>query len=667
MGQVRFLNLDLGFSICGRLATRVGPRELVAATNQSLELGQEIRAPHSGQAAALLLLLFAAFPSTLAAQAARASTPDPLMSLMLSQPKIDLATQVVAVASFDPPVVRPGQQSIYRVTFNALEESIAWPDDIGAPPKLEVRPGARGQIFQMAGPKMEPHTTFNFHVRASAVGEYTIPLFMVTVDEQEVGVPPAQLNVVDSPPPSIEPPLILEVAATNLFIGQPVSARVLLPAGLSGPQGMSQVQFNGEDFLVDQSAPHQRIDRANLGGTNVAAYIYETILTPISAGKLTISAQGFTAGMRFSGPISLRGPISIPPGPPQYTLLESDPAQIEVRPLPTEGQLPGFTGAIGNFLVDPPRLDPGVLRVGEAAKLTVTLRGAGNIEHLVAPPPPQAQDWQVFAPTDRSLGPAPAAFTPALLAGAGPSAAVTFSYALIPLSQKVKATPPIPFCAFNPATGTYTDLTIPPVPVRVQPGNASPEAAALLQAGAGPTEPEKEAVLSGLAASPGWRAGSLTPLQQRAWFALVQLAPALVILGLWAWDRRRRYLEQHPDILLRRRARRALHREWRALKKAAQTGDAPAYVAAAVRALRVACAPHYPAEPGALVGGDVLHLLPDRVDGSDNSHAASGEVVRRVFAVSDASRFALAATDARELLPLQPDLERVLEQLEEKL
>src|SRR5215475_12694340 len=43
---------------------------------------------------------------------------DPLMSLMLSQPKVEITTNVTAVASFDPPVVRPGEQTIYRVTFN---------------------------------------------------------------------------------------------------------------------------------------------------------------------------------------------------------------------------------------------------------------------------------------------------------------------------------------------------------------------------------------------------------------------------------------------------------------------------------------------------------------------------------------------------------------------
>src|SRR5207248_4968482 len=112
------------------------------------------------------------------------------------------------------------------------------------------------------------------------------------------------------------------------------------------------------------------------------------------------------------------------------------------------------------------------------------------------------------------------------------------------------------------------------------------------------------------------------------WFPLIQLAPAAAFFGLWRWDRRRRFLEQHPEILLRRRARRALRRERRALRRAVRDRDSKGFAAAAVSAMRIACAPHYPAEARALVGSDVLECL-SAADGSDRNR----EVVRRFFAV----------------------------------
>jgi hypothetical protein len=74
--------------------------------------------------------------------------------------------------------------------------------------------------------------------------------------------------------------------------------------------------------------------------------------------------------------------------------------------------------------------------------------------------------------------------------------------------------------------------------------------------------------------------------------------------------------------------------------------------------MRVACAPHYPAEPRALVGSDVLRVLGSNAD---------GEVVRRFFKVTDASRFAATTVDTAGLLALHPELEQVLQQLESRL
>ena len=81
-------------------------------------------------------------------------------------------------------------------------------------------------------------------------------------------------------------------------------------------------------------------------------------------------------------------------GPP--SLLESDSAAIAVRPLPQEGQLPGFTGAIGKLSLDPPVLATANLRVGEPVHLAVTVHGSSNLVRSIAPPAPKAADWEIF-------------------------------------------------------------------------------------------------------------------------------------------------------------------------------------------------------------------------------------------------------------------------------
>ncbi|HOX55955.1 MAG TPA: BatD family protein [Candidatus Paceibacterota bacterium] len=599
---------------------------------------------------------------------------DPLMSLMISQPKLTIPAVTRAAAVFDPPIVRPGEEAFLRVMFNALEESIEWPAQITAPPQLELRPGARSQVLQVSPTNMEPRTAFNTRVRPSSVGSFTVPAFVVKVDGKPVTVPAARLEVASATPPSLPPAqrLQLDLPVTNLIVGQAVLARVTLPPARGNVvQGLVQPQLTGQGFLVDVGTARQRIEMTHRDGAAVPTFIYETTLTPLTTGKLTLFAQGFTAGNQFGGPFIITGPAVIPGGPPHYNLLESDPVHLEVRPLPREGELPGFTGAIGSFAVGPPALAANVLRVGDPVKLTVavTNRSGAPLARIVPPPPPKARDWHVFAAADFALAQPVGSPPPGSPIPVGPSArpgafqgVVTFHYTLIPLTETARATPPIPFSCYDPEAGRYANLTIPSVPVAVKPGAVPGDFASFLQAGAAEGKPEKELTLSSLAASRGRSVASLVPLQQQAWFPLVALAPAVAFLGLWNWDRRRRYLEAHPDVLLRRRARRALRREQRALRRAARAADAPRFAAVAVSAIRVACAPHYPAEPRALVGADVLPLLPE----ADRA-GRSGEVVRRIFAVTDASRFGAANAPAPELLLLQPDLERVLEQLEARL
>src|ERR1035441_9996094 len=100
----------------------------------------------------------------------------------------------------------------------------------------------------------------------------------------------------------------------------------------------------------------------------------------------------------------------------------------------------------------------------------------------------------------------------------GVQGVVFFNYTLIPLTETARATPPIPFSFFDPKTGRYADLTIPSVPVTVQPGAPPDDLTTLTQSSSTAGEPDKELVLHGLAASRGRIAASLVPPQQQAWF-----------------------------------------------------------------------------------------------------------------------------------------------------
>jgi hypothetical protein len=386
--------------------------------------------------------------------------------------------------------------------------------------------------------------------------------------------------------------------------------------------------------MIDKTAQRQSIEVANVGGQLRPAFICELTVTPIAAGAQEFFAQGFTAGREFSGPVSIRGQVTIPGGPAKYVLLVSDPVKINVRPLPADGEPPGFTGAMGKFFGDPPQLSTNRLRVGEPVHLKITFHGEGGLTRFVPPAPPRSRDWQVIADNPPATG-----------------------FTLIPLTDEARATPAIPFSCFDPVAGKYSDLTIPPLPVTVV-GEGLPVEQPVFDDDAKPAAPLK---LGDLAPTPGKTAASLKPLQLRGWFVGVQLLPVFGFLALWRWDCRRRFLEAHPEIVRRRQARRALRRIKRALQKAFAAGDADAFVRHAADALCIAVAPNYPADPQALVCADVLAQL-----SVAEQNGRAGETVRRIFAAADA-RFAVSPETQAGLPALRAEVETVLLKLEEKL
>jgi len=575
-------------------------------------------------------------PFLLKAQTPLVVPPGAQIQLQVQQPAVDVTSPVTATAEFDPPVVRAGEKTFYRVNVDATESSVQWPDELPTPAELKFGSRARGMITQTLANGFRPLAAFVCEVEAAGTGHFTVTNFSVNVSGVPVEIPAASLDVVATntglPPPR---QLGLEISATNVFLGQPFRVRVTLPGGPGNQvEALREVQFNGDGLMTDKTAMRQSIEPVKEGGGLKSAFVCEMVVTPIAAGPLKFAAQGFTAGREFMAPISIRGQMSFAGGPPKYTLLVSDPVEIKVRPLPVEGELPGFTGAIGEFFYDPPQLSTNRLRVGEPAQLKITFHGKGELTRLAPPATPRSHNWQIIA------DPPPAA-----------------SFTLIPLADDERETPAIPFSYFDPETAQYVDLTIPPLPVTVI-GEGLPAELPVFDDEGKSAAPLK---LSALAAVPGKTVSSLKPLQLRAWFAGLQLAPVAGFLALWQWDRRRRYLEAHPDIVRRAQARRALRRERRQLQKADAAGDTAAYVQHAARAMSIAVAPHFPANPQALVGGDVLAQLDETA-----RQGQVGETVRNVFAAAD-TQFAGSPRTAPDLPALRSGVAEVLQQLEDKL
>lgn len=580
---------------------------------------------------------------------------DPFDSMISSAASFDMDSPVEAHVELDPPVASVGERVVYRVVVTALDESLEIPDPLPGPNGLELHAGGRAQIYEVSGGrKLRPQTTVLFHVVPATKGTFEMPAFDVMAYGKPVKVPATNLVVLPAGAPGAgreAPRLTVELPQGEIFVGQTVRVQLILPdAGDGTVHGMSQAGISG-DFIFSEPFPiATRQGAFQSGDKTMAAFVQEVTITPMRQGAQRLVAQANAIAIRPI-PGQTNGAMQT-----YQMLIDSDPFTLNVTPLPAEGKLPGFTGGVGEFQMEPPRLSTNAVRAGEPVTVTVFLRGEGNLGRLTPPPAPTDRAWQTFPPMNESGMPA----------GFMRGGITTFSYPLIPLSDQVKSTPPIPFSYFDPKQKVYVDLTIPSVPITVSPATESTaQASAMIDTNSPASDDpnrEKEPVLAALAKTPGRAASGLKPVQQRWWFLVFQLAPTAALGGLWAWDRRRRHLEAHPEIVLKRRARRGLRRELRRARRAAAAQDAPGFVTGAINAFREACAPHGAANPEALVCADVLRELP-----AADQQGQSAEAVRRLFTAADAMRFGGAGKNGVHLLSLQPELERLLEQLKMRL
>jgi hypothetical protein len=562
----------------------------------------------------------------------------------------DMDSPVEAQAEFDPPIAIPGAPIIYRLKISALDESLEVPDQIPGADALQLRAGGRAQNYvPTVGRKVRPDATVLFHGVAPSNGTYTIPGFQAMAYGKPIQVPPATLTVTNDGATGPQVPvLILVPPANDVYVGETFGLGVaLLRAADNSVFGMSEPAIKGEFVFSGEQPGTVRQQNVPHDGQDVPAYISDVVVTPLREGPRQLIGQAYAIALRAipGQPNASRAAIE---------LVDTDPMTLTVHAVPEEGRLPGFTGAVGQFQLEPPQLSRSAVRAGEPFSLIITIRSPGPIGHVVPPSQPNVPGWQAFPPIPENepASPLERDFE-------------SFSYTLIPLSNTFKLTPQIPFSYFDPVKKTYVDLSIPPQPIAIAPAAAGPAEPPLVLDPV-PVETndavEKEPVLTGLTAVPGPSVNMLAPVQRRGWFYALQFIPALSLGGLWTWDRRRRFLREHPEVLRKRRARRGLRRQLRLARRAAAARDAAGFARAAAEALREACAPHGAAHPGALVCADVLQGLPEA-----ERHGHAGGMVRHLFAAADALRFGGRANDDSALLSFQPDLEKLLEQLKMRL
>jgi len=151
---------------------------------------------------------------------------------------------------------------------------------------------------------------------------------------------------------------------------------------------------------------------------------------------------------RFFGPAFLR---------PEQLLLRTPAMPIDVQPLPPPP--PGFAGAVGQLALAS-HVEPPQLRLGEAATLTLTLSGRGNVQGVAEPRVAAPAGLRIFPPQQQGEE---------SVAGTAVEGKRTWSYVVIPdrPGHAVLQIPRIPY--FDPQAGQYRQAAAPPIELTILP------------------------------------------------------------------------------------------------------------------------------------------------------------------------------------------------------
>jgi hypothetical protein len=285
------------------------------------------------------------------------------------------------------------------------------------------------------------------------------------------------------------------------------------------------------------------------GGERWLRFAYERSFLPTRIGTITLPAPLFRYHvLRKEGRQDIFGTTR--GGVTEQYYAQGRPLTIEVLPIPEAGRPTPYYGAVGRFALEA-SLDRDQVKVGASVRLTLTVRGQGNLEFLRLPALDDLPGFHKLGQTEPRRD--------------GEKVVVT--YDLTPLSPEVREVPPIAWNWFDTTPGVEAFQTVrtPALPLRVLP---LAEGETLLPAGA----PAAKAVTPGvddifdLPALDGPPV-VVRPLPSWAWAAAL-LGPWLLAVGWSLWRRHRAARAADP---VGRRARAAA----KACRSRLDRGEAP--------------------------------------------------------------------------------------------
>lgn len=594
-------------------------------------------------------------------------------------PLIALAAQaeITVTAVFNPPRIALGDTAQYVVEIRETSsQQQPDPDPVNSLPipqagGLELRNGRTSTSRQTriinGAAEYSVSQQLIIDAKASGLGRYSIPSYTFEYKGETFRIPDATLQVVERPadagPTADELIFLRSDAPEQLYVGQ--TTEIALNLYISDEvrlSGLNSFDRKADGFTVSE-LPEATESSDIVNGRRYRVLSWPLTVTPIRTGTQNLDFE-FTLTASLPGQNNRSNPLSRRGfggsifddffGRTERFTVYTEPKEVEVRPLPTDGQPDSFSGAIGDFSLQV-YTDRRSTQAGEPFMLSVEVAGRGNFDRINGPALAESKDWRSYTPE--------ATFEPS--AGASTQRGTKrFDYVLIPQNAGELTIPPVEFAYFDPEDAAYVELSSPPIDIAVSPSDrptppppsASTEDPASLQPGAAPIARQmsiEEALLT-LDYRPRSISRNLgNPIQQSGFWVLNGLLATLFLVLAYALRRRRRLAEdpRYADL-------HAAQKDLRASRKAAQSADkADAFYAQAQRAIRLATTCRTGQNHRSAHFEELAQAMQN--SGVDSTII---EASRRLFQTADALRFG-AQSNQSELDTAKKELERVLNAL----
>ncbi|HEX5553340.1 MAG TPA: BatD family protein [Chitinophagaceae bacterium] len=363
----------------------------------------------------------------------------------------------------------------------------------------------------------------------------------------------------------------VDVDKTNVYVGQQITATYKLYTRLPTSSQVTKVPsftgFSAHDLKLS-NPPRATMERID-GAPFKVFTIRKTMLFPLQSGALeldpvevdnTVRLYQIQRKNRGRDPLNdimndpfFKDPFNSDPfndpffqdafGGSNVTYhdydyhITSKPVKIHVKPLPEAGKPADFSGAVGDFKINA-SLDKNKLSTDDAATLTVTVSGHGNITLVDAPKVDFPSDLESYDPKVSDK-----------ISGGNPfGGSRTFTYVIMPNAAGNFTIPPVKFAYFDPDDAKYITIETTSFALDITPGKNQKNNSANYAASDNALQPIRTGTMTWSKAGALWF-GSW-------WYWLLLMIPVLILIALLAFKKRKKELQSNQTLLKNKRANR---------------------------------------------------------------------------------------------------------------